>query len=38
MPVFMTARSEADAGNDDEEEDGSLGLEPQRGSRTEDRD
>jgi len=34
----MTARSQADSGNDDDEEDGSLGLEPQRGSWTEDRD
>ena len=36
---FMTARSGADSGNEDEEEeDGSLGLEPQRGSRTDVRD
>ena len=36
----MTATSGADSGNDDEEEDGSLGLDwkPQRGSRTKDRD
>jgi len=34
----MTARSEADSGNDVDEEDGSLLLKPQRGSWTEDRD
>ena len=36
--VFMTVRSGAASGNDDEEEDRGLGLEPQRGSRTDDRD
>ena len=35
---FMTARSGADLGNDDKEENGGMGLEPQQGSRTEDRD